>query len=267
MIIIKRFILITGISLSIFFGHLDGLYGMRCLISGFERDKLEGNRKGVVTLCYRKGPGSIFDHVALVFEMFLHESPDAISLRMVHYVRDEDWYELGETEKVMVNTERNVLFKVHRVKIYKSSGIIEERAPNYVRHSSWIISNEDLLEGLKKADTDSEDTISDQEAVRAREKIKYELKKEKNQQKRAKLKLKLERLPSEKKYKGPHTSVEYVQKIMNIIGIETKFSWWWPNTPDHLKWLVDNHGDGKYLSPVPDRMRADLPRYPYGKED
>ncbi|OYZ36268.1 MAG: hypothetical protein B7Y25_07880 [Alphaproteobacteria bacterium 16-39-46] len=236
----------------------------RCLISGFERDKLEGNTKGVVTLCYKPVGLFDFDHVALVFEMFLHESPDAISLRMVHYGINDVCCGFGGTERVWVEGEGTVLFKVHRRRVKRTTGeIIEEKDSAYVRHSSWIISNEDLLKGIEEAETDCTNASIDENAYN----IKKKLKKGKDLQERAKLKLELEKLPSEKQYKGPHNCVEYVRRIMNIIGIETKFSWWRPNTPNHLKSLVDNHGDGKYLSPAPDRTGDDLPRYPYEKED
>ncbi|OYZ36270.1 MAG: hypothetical protein B7Y25_07890 [Alphaproteobacteria bacterium 16-39-46] len=135
MIIIKRFILITGISLSIFFGHLDGLYGM-CKTSV----------NAIVP----------YDHVALVFEFVLpdqDQDQNPLTLRMVHF--GGDGQSTVREGFPCIDNASETLRKTYRGE--ETSDFNSSRrqiSPLYVRECAFVVPIKDALNAFSKVEED-----------------------------------------------------------------------------------------------------------------
>jgi hypothetical protein len=130
------------------------------LISSVPYEKLvqnENNKMGVITLCFAKQKGSSFDHASLVFEMFLPEKQNEISLLMIHYAMGDG------NMKVKVENHIETLKMAHRaVKTTITNNSKTYLPATHKKYASWIISNDTLIKGFNQAkeDTNKKDSYN-----------------------------------------------------------------------------------------------------------
>ena len=126
------------------------------LISGAPYEELKQNKKGAITLCFKQQEGE-YDHTSLVFEMFLPTTSDELSTRMVHYGRNDECCGGGGSQGVMIDSPTDTLKKSYRaVKVSNISGNKEDIPASHKKYASWIVSNDNLLKGLIKAEEDKD---------------------------------------------------------------------------------------------------------------
>lgn len=130
------------------------------LISGAPYEELQQNKKGAITLCFKQQEGE-YDHTSLVFEMFLPTTSDEISLKMIHYGREDDCCGFGGKEKIIIDGHTDTLKKSYKaVKVSNISGNKEDMPASHKKYASWIVSNDNLLKGLIKAEEDQDKNYS-----------------------------------------------------------------------------------------------------------
>lgn len=130
------------------------------LISGAPYGELQQNKKGTITLCFKQQEGE-YDHTSLVFEMFLPTTSDEISLKMIHYGREDDCCGFGGKEKIIIDGHTDTLKKSYKaVKVSNISGNKEDMPASHKKYASWIVSNDNLLKGLIKAEEDQDKNYS-----------------------------------------------------------------------------------------------------------
>lgn len=124
------------------------------LISGVPYEDLNRDRKGVMTLCFRKQEGT-YDHTSLVFEMFTPTTSPEISLKMIHYGQEDDCCGFGGKKRIMIDGHADTLKKVHRaIEVSNVTGDKKFVPAKYTRYASWIVLNEQLVKGLVQAEED-----------------------------------------------------------------------------------------------------------------
>jgi len=142
------------------------------LISSAPYEELRQNRNGTLTLCFKQPEGGGYDHTSLVFEMFLPTTSDQVSLRMVHYGREDDCCGFGGKEKIMIDNHMDSLKKSYRaMKISNVTADKEYVTASHKKYASWIVSNENLLKGLIKAQEDQEKNYSPGNCVKYTKRI------------------------------------------------------------------------------------------------
>ena len=139
----------------------------RFLISGVPYNGIDTD-KGVMTLCFKKMEKLEFnwenafdlrtlfslDHASLVFEYFSPQRPKEIALNMVHFGKEDDCCGFGGVETVKIDSNIDTLKKLYRS--VNTSLTRDEYVPaTYTRYASWIISNDELLKGMRQAEKDA----------------------------------------------------------------------------------------------------------------
>lgn len=119
------------------------------LVSGSSYEVLKQKKQGALTLCFTKA-----DEASLVFEMFLPKIPNETSLKMIRYSLEDDCCGGGKS-KVIIEGHTDTLKKSYRsVRVSNVSGDKEYTPASHNKYASWIVSNDDLLKGLIKAEED-----------------------------------------------------------------------------------------------------------------
>lgn len=172
----------------------------------FTKEKMLNDGNGVITLCFKKQPGVIFDsydHVALVFEIVLKNSDGGseIAVWMAHYGNAQGCC-LMDKANVMLEDAQKTLPKVHRnyERDFSSLNGVE-KAPEYKKFASWILPYKNLDQGLKLVQKD----------IHSR------------------------------RFFFLNNCVKYVTKIMTIVGLNNCEFGHWATTPENLKLLVKKH--------------------------
>lgn len=186
----------------------DGLEKSRksFLISGVPYDE---NKKenGVMTLCFKTANGGLgitYKRAALVFEMFLPESPEEVSVHMTHYIGEMGF--LRETNRQPKIETTSATLELIRGAM-KIDLVTDEKTylpPTYTRYASWVLPNSTLIDSFKKVKTDYEEHQGNPMLC------------------------------------DSYNSISYVQRIMDTAGFAVNFGFWIKRSRN-LKILIDNY--------------------------
>ncbi|MBA3814407.1 MAG: hypothetical protein H0X26_07975 [Alphaproteobacteria bacterium] len=188
------------------------------LISGMSYNENDRS-KGAMTLCFKTiesrfgGIDYQYEHAALVFEMFFPKIDNDVHVQMIHYVYDDGSFWGRERNRPWIDHTDPTLRNVYRACAtpHFLSGEKHYQSAKYTRYASWSLPTEDLIKGYNLAFDD----------VNAHE--------------------------ENRELENSYSSITYVKRIMQAVGLKNVDFGWWRENGDNLKILVD-----QYITPRPD---------------